>query len=116
MDAFFTLCIHVVNNSYDVLEVIVAEVQAHPILWNRNTQDYKRSDKKKIVWNAIAQKVGLEGKICILNHDPIIVNLKPFQLFFKKPTVTFYSKLCKHFPKKFTLLSSGGVISHDYHI
>ena len=62
MDAFFTLSIHVVHNSYDVLEVIVAEVQAHPILWNRNTQDYKRSDKKKIVWNAIGQKVGPEGK------------------------------------------------------
>ena len=54
MHAFFTLCIHVVHNSYDVLEVIVAEVQAHPILLNRNTQDYKRSDTKKIVWNAIA--------------------------------------------------------------
>ncbi|CAB4001124.1 Transcription factor Adf-1 [Paramuricea clavata] len=47
-------------NSIDVLEVIVNEVQAHPILWSRQNPDYKRSDKKQIVWSAIAQKVGLE--------------------------------------------------------
>lgn len=61
------------QNLNDVLEVIVAEVQAHPILWNRNISDYKRSDKKRIVWRAIAEKVGLEGKISTLYHDQIII-------------------------------------------
>lgn len=59
-------------NSTDVLEVLVAEVQAHPILWNRSLPDYKRPDKKRIVWNAIAEKTGLDG---MFNYCKTIVFL-----------------------------------------
>lgn len=52
------------ENLSDSLEILITKVQAHPMLWNRSNSDYKRADKKRKVWNAIAQKLGMEG-ICI---------------------------------------------------
>ena len=61
------------SNYTDVLEVLVAEVQAHPIFWNRSLADYKRSEKKRIVWNAIAEKVGLDGTFNYTVYRPTLV-------------------------------------------
>jgi hypothetical protein len=75
-----------------VLEVIVNEVQAHPILWSRQNPDYKRSDKKKIVWSAIAQKVGLEGNDLSKRLQCIS---KSLLLYFTAKYVTIYLKSLK---------------------
>ncbi|CAB4041016.1 Hypothetical predicted protein [Paramuricea clavata] len=91
-------------NSIDVLEVIVNEVQAHPILWSRRNPDYKRSDKKRIVWSAIAQKVGLEVEQVKLKWKNLSDGFKKCldrkrdleksgSGYSKQPTCRFYNQL-----------------------
>ncbi|CAB4034631.1 transcription factor Adf-1-like [Paramuricea clavata] len=41
----------------DFNEILINEIQSMPILWLRNCPDYKRADKKKIVWANIAKKL-----------------------------------------------------------
>ena len=49
--------------NHDVDELLIIEIQAHPMLWNNTLLEYKRHDKKKIVWNSIANKLGISGKV-----------------------------------------------------
>ena len=60
----------------DVNELLISEVQIHPILWNRQHKDYKRADKKKVVWNDIATRLRMPGmKFFKVTHFFIIRNL-----------------------------------------
>ena len=46
----------------DFNELLINEVQSMPILWLRNCPDYKRADKKKIVWSNIAKTLKCDGE------------------------------------------------------
>ena len=49
----------------DFTEILINEVQSMPILWLRICPDYKRADKKKIVWANIAAKLKCDGEYCM---------------------------------------------------
>ena len=49
----------------DFTEVLINEVQSMPILWLRSCPDYKRADKKKIVWSNVAAKLKYDGEYSI---------------------------------------------------
>ena len=71
----------VANNNVD--EMIILEVQVHPLLWNTHVSDYKRHDKKKIVWNSIATKLGLTGSLTLIfiNTKFYIKNYSIFSMY-----------------------------------
>ena len=46
----------------DFSEMLINEVQSMPILWLRSCPDYKRADKKKIVWSNIAAKLKCDSE------------------------------------------------------
>ena len=47
----------------DLDELLINEIQAHPLIWNKQSAEYKRHDKKKIVWASIATKLGITGTL-----------------------------------------------------
>ena len=49
--------------SGDKIEILIGEVQAYPILWNKKSPEYKESHKKRLVWAEISSKLDLSGKI-----------------------------------------------------
>ena len=50
------------NHEDDFNETLINEIQSMPILWLRNCPDYKRADKKKIVWANIAKNLKCDGE------------------------------------------------------
>ena len=46
----------------DFSEMLINEVQSMPIHWLRSCPDYKRADKKKIVWSNIAAKLKCDSE------------------------------------------------------
>ena len=51
----------------DFSEILINEVQSMPILWLRSCPDYKRADKKKIVWSNIAAKLKCDSEYSLTN-------------------------------------------------
>ena len=52
---------HTLTQQSDLDELLINEIQAHPLIWNKQSAEYKRLDKKKIVWASIATKLGITG-------------------------------------------------------
>eukprot|EP00795_Rhopilema_esculentum_P017397 gene17397-8996_t len=43
----------------DKTEILIGEIQAYPILWNKQSPEYKESHKKRLVWAEISLRLGL---------------------------------------------------------
>ncbi len=46
-------------NSGDILELLISEVQAYPILWNKAASEYKETPKKRLLWAEIANRLNV---------------------------------------------------------
>ena len=56
------------TQNIDQTEILIGEIQACPILWDRASPEYKESHKKRLVWPEISLKLGLTGKNRILHY------------------------------------------------
>ena len=52
----------------DQTEILIGEIQAYPILWDKASPEYKESHQKRLVWAEISLKHGLTGKNRILHY------------------------------------------------
>ena len=43
----------------DILELLISEVQAYPILWNKAASEYKETQKKRLLWAEIANRLNV---------------------------------------------------------
>ncbi len=46
-------------NSRDILQLLISEVQAYPILWNKAALEYRETQKKRLLWAEIANRLNV---------------------------------------------------------
>ena len=49
----------------DLNQLLVAEIQSCPYLWNKQSNEYKQAHKKKIAWGRVAEKLSIDGMFFI---------------------------------------------------
>jgi len=47
-----------INETTDVLQLLVSHVQSYPCLWDRSLSEYKQAHKKKVAWMNISRSLG----------------------------------------------------------
>ena len=50
------------SRNVDQIEILIGQIQAYPILWDKASLEYNESHKKRLVWAEISSKLGLAGK------------------------------------------------------
>ena len=45
----------------DMVQLLVAEIQCNPAIWNRQHAEYKQAHKKRVIWGKITEKLGIDG-------------------------------------------------------
>lgn len=50
-----------IDEKRDLLQLLIAEVQVYPGIWNKKSPAYKEAQKKKLIWEKIAMKLQIGG-------------------------------------------------------
>ena len=50
------------SRNVDQSEILIGEIQAYSILWDKASLEYKESHGKRLVWEEISSTPGLAGK------------------------------------------------------
>ena len=53
-----------IEDPRDIIQLLIAEVQSYPGIWNKKSPAYKLAHKKKIIWEKKnVSKLGIGGKL-----------------------------------------------------